>query len=214
MLRFVESREVIDRERLYESLGYARQEAPRLDNILIEAGVLERAGGKKGIALSKRARVQEVLQARCVRLCRRGDCQQEARLLGRMPVRAAEDSLCEVCAGSVNRRAVEDMVCACQAAGVRRLCIVGGNQATRQELRRLVGRRLDLRLVEGDRRHTAAQAERNRRWADLVIIWGNTVLEHQVTRPYQGLRGVLRTNRRGIADLASQIARHLRTRGR
>src|SRR5690606_32941997 len=93
---------------------------------------------------------------------------------------------CEVCGGSVNRAAVDEMVAACARVGWRRLCIVGGSPATRQELESLVGGRLELRLVEGTVAGTLKEAAARTAWADRVIVWGATELDHKVSTLYRG----------------------------
>jgi hypothetical protein len=98
------------------------------------------------------------------------------------------------------------MVAALQNVSVRRVCVVGGSPNTRQELARLIGGRLDLRLIEGDRSRTRRQAEDDLAWADRAIIWGGTQLSHKVSELYSGPK-VIQMNGRGVATLAKELTR-------
>src|SRR5690606_38461797 len=96
---------------------------------------------------------------------------------------------CEVCGGSANRAAVDGLVEAFGAAGWSRLCVVGGSPGTRTELESLVAGRIELRLVEGaGTKRTSAHAAADLAWANLVVIWGGTELDHKVSNLYKGPR--------------------------
>src|SRR6185503_8891791 len=92
----------------------------------------------------------------------------------------AHRTACASCGGSDNRRAQEALVSACQRAGIRRLVIVGGSPSVREELRDGLSQRLELRLVDGTERRTLGQARLDLEWADLVLLWGGSELDHRV----------------------------------
>ncbi len=125
---------------------------------------------------------------------------------GRQPVRALRQADCEVCGGSVNRSAVDEMVAACQRAGVRRLCVVGGSPEMHRQLEALTSSRLELRLVGNERRHTERDVRANLLWADRVIIWGSTQIAHKVTALYPaGNPKVITIHKRSVAELARVV---------
>src|SRR3954451_20047386 len=99
---------------------------------------------KQRIATSKASLAREAIDQRLQRLCHH--CAHRARADGRTVV-AVPAAACSVCNGSNNARAVREMVAACREAGIERLVVVGGSPCMRQELLRLVGEALVLRLV-------------------------------------------------------------------
>jgi hypothetical protein len=190
---------------LFRELGYAGPWEP-LELVLEEAGLSRRT--KQRISRLKTGAVQELLQARFVRVCGRGDCQVRVREIssGRLPVQAVRQADCEVCGGSVNRAAVDRMVTALTRTRWGRLCVVGGSPEAHRELEALTAGRLELRLVGNERRHTRSEAEANLRWADLVVIWGSTPIAHKVTALYPaGHARVLTLHKRGVAELARAV---------
>jgi hypothetical protein len=196
----------IDKRELLRQLGFAGDLAP-YDAALREAG-LSRAE-KTRISEAKRERVREVLEARFMRVCARGDCQSAAAALDdpRVRVAASEQAFCETCGGSADRTALDAMARACAARGVRRLCIVGGSPATRERLQRtLRGSGLELRLIDGTTSHSLKSAESNTAWAHVVLIWGSTELDHKVSLLYRGPK-VVQIARRGVQELARAVVK-------
>jgi hypothetical protein len=182
--------------------------------------VLEDAGltrpGKERIAASKTAQVRIVLGERFAVVCSRPPCQAEGRETGRTLIDAAHTADCWSCRGRPNSAAIDRAVAALLVGGLRRLAIVGGSPATHRELRRLVDGRVDLQLVDGTARRTSRDARADLRWADLVMVWGGTELDHRVSRLYTaaGSDQVVVCPRRGLAALAETIERAVRSRGR
>ena len=88
-----------------------------------------------------------------------------------------------------------------------RLVVVVGSPATHEQLRELVGTRVDLRVVSGTERRTGNEAKADLAWADLVVIWGSTQLDHKTSRLYTAARDdrVVTCAKRGIAALAATI---------
>jgi hypothetical protein len=191
---------------LFRELGFGGDPAPYEDALLADGLSNPR---KSRIARAKREQVAAALTARFFRVCARGDCQQRASAVAgdRRVTQAAAQSFCEVCGGSVNRAAVDRMVRACTRNHWRRLCIVGGAPATREELRALVNGRLELRFIDGTVGQTLKRAAADTAWADRTVVWGATQLDHKVSTLYRGPT-VLTVHRRGIADLADSLERH------
>ncbi|MBX3358216.1 MAG: hypothetical protein KF745_07295 [Phycisphaeraceae bacterium] len=171
---------------------------------------LETAGlsrpAKPRISTSKHNQVAALLAEKFMRVCSRGDCSAKApaQAAGRAIVPASTPAFCEVCGGSVNRAAVSEMVAACQRAGWRRLCILGGSPASREEIDTLAAGRLELRLIDGTRSASHKDAAANIAWADRVVIWGSTELAHKVSALYKG-PNVITAARRGVADLTAAV---------
>lgn len=194
----------IAKSELLRELGFGGSTA------LYEAA-LQRAGlsnpRKPRISISKRDAVIEVLAAEFLRVCSRGDCSNRAPSIagGREVVPAATQADCEVCGGSVNRGGVEEMLAAFSQSGWSKLCIVGGNPATREDVRRRVGSRMELRLIDGTRARNQSDADADCAWADLVVLWGSTELAHKVSERYRG-KNVIICPRRGLAELAREAA--------
>ena len=89
--------------------------------------------------------------------------------------------------------------------------VVGGSPVTRQELARLVGADLELRLVDGTGGANRRMARRDIGWADVVVVLGATELAHSVSRLYtrdpEARRKLISTSRRGLEAIADDIAR-------
>ena len=201
----------IEKTDLYRELGYG----PPFDRLerALEAAGLSRPD-KTGIAPAKRGAVEDLLSGRFVAVCSRGDCQSEASSDGdgRAITSAATQADCAVCGGSANARAVDRMVGAWAAAGLRRLCVVGGSPNTRTELDALIGNRLDVRLVDGVGYRNRGQADADIAWADRVAIWGGTQLDHRVSELYRGPH-VVQMAKRSIGELAREMARSVEGAG-
>lgn len=179
------------------------------DRVLIEAGLTN--ARKPRISAAKLDRADELLRSRFAYVCQRGDCRAAAatRFRDRGVIRAAAPEFCEVCRGSANRSAVDAMIRTMAAAGLRRLCVLGGSPAVREELAQLVNGRIELRLVDGtvSRNRTAANADLA--WADRVVIWASTELSHKVSMLYSGPK-VITVSKRGIGAMCEQVARSAR----
>jgi hypothetical protein len=192
----------ISKSELLRELGYGG-EVSLYDAAMQAAGLSNPK--KPRIAIAKRAAVADLLAAGFMRVCSRGDCTNRAPSIagGRIVVPAATQADCEVCCGSVNRGGIDEMIAAFGRNGWKRLCIVGGNPSTREDLQRLAGSRLDLRLIDGTRSRNQADADADCTWADLVVLWGSTELAHKVSERYKG-KNVITCPRRGLAELAKE----------
>jgi hypothetical protein len=183
----------------------------------LETAGLTRAG-KSRMSSAKEERARTVLDERFFRHCATPACAEAASRSGRVPARTANRARCSSCGGSDNRRAEEALVAACRHAAVRRLVIIGGSPSVREELRDALADRLELRLVDGTERRTLSQARLDLDWADLVLLWGGSELDHRVSSLYTGAAAPLRrklvhTSRRGIAALLGAAVVHLSRHG-
>ncbi|HET6982751.1 MAG TPA: hypothetical protein VFI53_11465 [Myxococcaceae bacterium] len=183
----------------------------------LETAGLTRAG-KARMSAAKEERARAVLDEQLFKHCATPACVAAAARSGRSPVRTAHRTACVSCGGSDNRRAEEALLAACERAGIRRLGIVGGSPSVREELRDALSPRLELRLVDGTERRTLNQARLDLEWADLMLLWGGSELDHRVSTLYTGAAPALRrklvhTSKRGIAALLEAAVVHLSRHG-
>ena len=166
---------------------------------------------KRNIATAKTTLAQQAIDRHLRRLCH--NCVRRAAADGRELVQVPRHA-CSECNGSSNGRAVSEMVGACRRAGLDRLVFVGGSPATRAELKELVGDSLKLRLVDGTTGSDKRTAQKDIRWADLIVVLGKTQLAHKVSLLYTNnpnARGKLvTTSRRGIEAIADDVTRFIR----
>jgi len=187
----------------------------RARSALEEVG-LTRAG-KQRISEEKLARAGSLLDARFFPHCGAAACLEAARTSAREPLHVTPRGHCAHCGGSDNRRAERAFLEACAHTGVRRLVVVGGSPAVREELEDKLGRRLELRMVDGTERRTGNQAQGDLEWADLVLVWGATELHHKVSSHYTQpgtphRHKVVHVVRRGVAALLEAGITHLMKR--
>jgi hypothetical protein len=182
----------------------------------IARAALEEAGltrpGKQRLSSEKLDRAQAVLDERFFLHCLSPECVTAAKASGKQPVPCDPRSACQSCGGSDNQRSVADFV---EAFGRRRLVIVGGSPSVWEELQRLLGSKLELRLIDGTQRRTADHAKADLEWADLVLLWGATELHHKVSMQYTNAVGpmkrkLLHVPKRGISALLAAALEHLR----
>lgn len=110
------------------------------------------------------------------------------------------------------RRAALALAETCQGAGVARLVVVGGSPKYHQQLQGLLGEALSLRLIDGQERRILKQARADVEWADVVLIWGGTLLDHKLSALYQGkhVRVVSHRGLAGMLQLAAEVVVQVR----
>lgn len=195
-------------------LGYGSNEARAAARTALEEAGLTRVG-KQRLSNEKLAKAGAALSERFFLHCQSSECVQAARSSGKTPALCEPKTTCNSCGGSDNQRAVHDFV---QAFGKQRLCIVGGSPSVWEELERLLGAQVELRLVDGTVRRTADHAKADLEWANLVLLWGATELHHKVSMQYTNAvpalkKKVLHVPKRGIAQLLAGALEHLRRQG-
>lgn len=201
----------LDIAQLLEELGFDDADSARAAREALEAARLTNPR-KHRIDAAKRPKIERVLEERFLVTCGAEDC---ARHLGeRELVRTGDPSRCWSCHGSANRRAIDVAREAFRKAGIRKVVIVGGSPAVHDELRKAAPPDWDLRLVDGTGRRTLDLARADLRWADLVLVWGSSELDHKVSNLYvhqkEGSGSVVSVSRRGIAALLEEAVRHVR----
>jgi hypothetical protein len=194
-------------DELLAELGYRDREAKRAARTALETAGLT-TNRKMRIATHKLDIVRRTLAERFVLVCTKSTCHDALAGDVRMIVLASDATDCAICVGSANRVAIDLAIAALRCRGWSRVVVVGGSPGTRQSLVELVGDRLELRVVRGDERRTKRDATANLSWADVVVIWGSTELDHAVSKPYtdaSSKRRVVTCPRRGVAALASTL---------
>jgi hypothetical protein len=197
-------------DEVLNDLGFVGENA-RLARAALEDAKLTNPR-KKRISVAKLEAIKSVLDERFLLLCARASCRAAAPANGRVVLDAARPTACRACSGSANASEIERAIAALTERGLRRIVVVGGSPSTREELEGLVADRLELRLVSGTERRTARDAKADLGWADVVVIWGATELDHKVSKLYtddasSSSSRVVTCPRRGIAALAETLTR-------
>lgn len=198
---------------LLAELGFVALASQRRARKHLEAAALTNPS-KKNIQRSKRDAVEEVVRTRIARSCGSPACERVLASSGREVIEV-DAPFCEVCRGSEGERALLEMADALVAAGRPRLLILGGSPGSRTYIRdTLRGRPIHLELLEGDRPTGEKRARELSAGADVIVIWGGTILDHKVSQPFvdfgefSGKR--ITVAQRGAGSLARGVIEHLR----
>ncbi len=205
--------DVIAISALLAELGFVTVPSRRAARVHLQAAGLTNPT-KVNIQRSKRDAVEEAVRSRIARSCGSPSCDRVLATSGR-DVIEVEPSFCEVCRGSEGERALMQMADAMVAAGRTRLLVLGGSPASRTQIREtLRGRPIEVEFIEGDRPTGERRARELSASADIIVIWGGTILDHKVSQPFADL-GEFSAKRitvaqRGAASLARGVIEHLR----
>lgn len=119
---------------------------------------------------------------------------------------------CPICKGRDNRRAYRQLLYVAKGVDVSHLLIIGGGPDAHADLMALECEchGLKLRMLDGTRRIDSRRAAALLLWADVVVVWGSTLLKHSVSRafdhPPQGTRKiVIAHGQRGITSLCREV---------
>jgi hypothetical protein len=190
-----------------EGLGLTNSEAKSAARQWLEGQKLTRAG-KSRMSDAKLPTASRSLAEHFFLHCAQTDCATAAAESGRVPV-TCDRSHCHYCGGSDNQKSVEAFVTACARVGIARIVVVGGSPSTRQEFERLVGARLELRLIDGTKARSHDKARGDVAWANLVVLWGASELHHKVSTQYQAAQTpdcrLVHVPKRGIAQLLAGV---------
>ncbi|RLT35330.1 MAG: hypothetical protein DWI58_19715 [Chloroflexi bacterium] len=198
---------------LLSELGFVMLASQRRARKHLEAAGLTNPS-KKNILRSKRDAVEEVVRTSIARSCGAPACARVLASSGRELIEV-DPPFCEVCRGSEGERALLEMADALVAAGRPRLLVLGGSPGSRTHIRdTLRGRPIHLELLEGDRPTGEKRARELSAGADVIVIWGGTILDHKVSQPFADL-GEFSAKRitvaqRGAGSLARAVIEHLR----
>lgn len=153
--------------------------------------------------------LKRLLEERLALVCSRESCRPDGDVVAvRVP-----PGRCEMCGGSDIRAAFERFAEAAERCGLKAIVVVGGSPVYRRQLRALVDQsRAPLRvdLVSGTTRRPRHKVEADMRRAQLVVIWGATILDHSVSVAYRGGPArVLKVPDRGITRMLDAVRRDL-----
>ena len=198
--------------RMFKDFGIATPGAQRAAReALASAGIISRRPNRTSIAAEKVGRSREVLEAAFLWHCGNGDCRRQAEASRSLLVDQAH---CTICGGSKDRSALERMVSALAHANIDKVLVVGGTEAKGREILRKSPRGVDWRFVDGTKSKDDRYYRPARRWADIIVIWGSTVLDHRVSDHFEakGDHRVITVTRRSIGALADAVVEHLNRR--
>jgi hypothetical protein len=177
----------------------------------LELADLTRAG-KTRMSSDKVERAKAALRETFALHCQSQECISWAHRSGKIVLVAESKQTCHRCGGSENSRAARELV----ESGIHRLVVVGGTPATREELERLIGEEIELRLVDGTHHRQPERARADLEWADRVLLWGATELHHKVSKQYSDISAtkykVVHIPRRGISQLLAAAVESMRRR--
>ena len=183
-----------------------RDDAVRIVRAAMEAQSITRPG-KTRIALSKRNAISRMIGARFLRTCHRVECRAKAEHPSKQRLDVAPEH-CEVCGGSAADLAGANLREAMRRAGKCRLLVIGGTPNTQAEVLKQLGDAGEVRFVSNGEAHSSRTASENKGWADVIVIWATTPIDHKITTHYRGPRTIT-VAQRGAAALASGVASHL-----
>ncbi len=213
------SEPTVNIEEFLRGEGFDSDEALHEARVVLERHKLTNAR-KQAFVAAKLPRARALLASSLLRAC--DGCRPQAPA-GR-PVWVADGRRrvavgpqhCEICSGSNNRRAAARCIDALRRRGIQHLLVVGGTPVQQHDLKGLLAdATVEVRFVDGTQAsHSTKQAELNKRWAELVVVWAPTPLRHSVSDkytedPYAGLK-VVSVPRRGIEALCDEVVRALR----
>ena len=160
------------------------------------------------LSLSNPELLRQLLEDRLLLSCGAEQCAPEddaPQVVVKVP-----SARCEICGGSNIRAKFRAFVEAAARADLERIAIVGGSPAYRKKLRSLAadvkGLRLDL--ISGTQRRPKHKAEADMRRADVLIIWGPTLLDHSTSdnyRPGVGRARLHTVHERGITRMLDEV---------
>jgi hypothetical protein len=192
---------------LLEARGLAQEDEQALAlTALLEARPRELL---EAATLAEPASVRALLDDRLALLCDDPACSSSSASTTVVPV---PSSRCEVCGGSDIRRAFARFTAACAQSGVRRITIVGGSPAYRTQLEKLAADapQLSLSFVRGDKKPGKKAAAQIAKGADLVVIWGSTILDHSTSDAFKRRQGLkMNVAVRGISSMLAEVATRL-----
>lgn len=111
----------------------------------------------------------------------------------------------------------ERLVVAARAVSASRFVIVGGSEVARTTLRDDFPSTLELRRISGTDNVSLSDAQENANWADVIVLWSSTPLNHSVSDNFVTAAGkskrrpkVIRIVRRGVGALILDLADKLK----
>ncbi len=194
-----------------ENMGISNLESQRTAaDYLVAQGVI--SGRKRvNIDAAKVPRVEEYLREGFVWHCPNGECREEARADGGSLL-AVESSHCPYCGGSNDKRALRHMSEALESHVLSRVLVVGGTEKKRREIQaKSGGLPVAWRFVDGTTAKDDRYYRNDRDWADVIVLWSGTPLDHRVSYHFIDHRDrrIMTARSRGITGVCNAVLRHL-----
>ena len=198
--------------RMFKKFGITTPGAQKsARDALADAGIISRRPNRTNIASEKVDRARDALESAFLWHCGNGDCRRQAEASNGLLVDKAH---CTICGGSKDRSSLTAMASALNTAKVSKVLVVGGTEAKTREIREKSPRGIEWRFVDGTRSKDDRYFRPARRWAEVIVIWGSTVLDHRVSSHFEGKGDarVITVTRRSIGALAEAVVQHLNRR--
>lgn len=182
------------------------QEQTKAISKLQELSVISSRPNRTGIASDKEGRVRESLQAAFIWHCRRGDCQREAKASGKLPL-LVDAAACHAPVHSPRNQRLADIALIMQSRSMSNILIVGGTEKYQRELLSISPNGLSWRFIDGKRVRDARYYRSDKAWADLILIWASTPLDHKVSQHFQACNDprVVTVPGRGIEAMLQDV---------
>ena len=208
-------------DNMLADFGIAPSEYQSARSALFEWGVIQRSPQRANIARHKVDDAREVLAAAFLWHCNNGECRQAAREDGGnsggsggiesdLPRLLVAQSACRICGGDPSASVLGQAGQALSSAGIVRILVVGGTEAKGRELRQKSPPELDWRFIDGKRVRDDRYYQPHRDWAQVIVIWQSTPLDHKVSDHFDGKGDarVITVRRRGVTALAQELISH------
>ena len=178
---------------------------------LVEAGTISGRPNRVNISAEKAGPARSALEAAFLWHCGNGDCRRAASSSS-APTLLVDRQSCHICGGSGDRSALRRLGKAAAKAGVTRILIVGGTETKWREIRSGSPAGLEWRFVDGVKSRDDRHFRGDRRWAEVIVLWSSTPLDHRVSSHFTGKNDgrVVTVSRRGIASLADAVSARIR----
>ncbi|MFN3201242.1 MAG: hypothetical protein ACE366_22770 [Bradymonadia bacterium] len=122
---------------------------------------------------------------------------------------------CELGPASDLTAAYEGFVDLCRRHALKRVVIIGGSPSYHAQLKaleRVMAGAPRVSLIDGTRRHPERRARPHLKGADLVVIWGQTMLAHAVSEQYRGAGQRVTVVRPGLTGMLFELSLSLESR--
>ena len=198
--------------RMFKDFGIATPGAQKAAReALSRARIISSRPNRTNIASEKVDRARQALETAFLWHCSNGDCRRQAEASRSLLVDQAH---CTICGGSKDRSSLTAMATALAASNVSKVLVVGGTEAKGREIREKSPSGIEWRFVDGTKSKDDRYFRPAHRWADIIVIWGSTVLDHRVSSHFEakGDARVITVTRRSIGALAEAVVEHLKRR--
>lgn len=210
-------------DNMLADFGLAASEYRKARAALFEWEIIQKSPHRKNIAAHKADFAREVLEDAFLWHCNNGECRQAAARdeaaasnaaagnTAARPLLLVAQSVCRICGGDPSASVLAQAGQALAAAGVRRILIVGGTERKERELRQKSPPDLDWRFIDGKRVQDDRYYQPHRDWAQVIIIWQSTPLDHKVSEHFDGKGDprVITVRRRGVIAVAQELISHV-----